>query len=320
VYPLTEPHDAGRLAVGDGQEIYWEACGNPHGKPAVVLHGGPGSGATPWWRQFFDPGRYRVVLMDQRGCGRSTPYAGDPDVDLSTNTTPHLLADLELLRSDLGIERWLVFGGSWGSTLALAYAVEHPHRVSELVLRGVVTTRADEIDWVTWQMGKVYPEAFDELLAALPEGERTGNIPAAFHRLLVSPDPTVHAPAAAAWCDWEDRLATLSGPVRRSPRFDDPRFRLCFSRLVTHYFGNHGFLPDDGIVGRLDRLAQLPAVLVRGRLDIASPLRVAWEIAQFLPLAELHVVETEAHGDGAATNALLVAATDRFAALGARPD
>ncbi len=182
-----------------------------------------------------------------------------------------------------------------------------------MVLWGVVTSRAYEIDWLTRQMGQVYPEAFDDLVAVLAADERDGNIPAAYQRLLASPDPEVHGPAALAWCDWEDRLATLSGPVRRSPRFEDPRFRLCFARLVTHYFGHHAFLPDDGIVGRLDRIAHLPAVLVRGRLDIAAPLRSAWQLSKALPLARLHVIEGDAHGDGDETNAILVAATDRFA-------
>lgn len=309
-YPRTDPHDSGMLPVGDGHQVYWEVCGNPHGKPAVVLHGGPGSGALPWWRRYFDPVRYRLVLLDQRGCGRSTPYAGDPVADLSTNTTAHLIADLELVRAHLDIDRWLVFGGSWGSTLGLAYAVEHPERVTELVLWGVVTTRAFEVDWLTHQMGKVFPQEYDALLASLPEGEHDGNIPLAVNRLLMSPDPAVHDPAARAWCAWEDRLGTLSGPVVRSERYDDPRFRLCFTRLVTHYFGNHGFLPDDGILGRLDRIAHLPGVLVRGRLDLPAPLRSAYEVARRLPRAEFHVVEEGGHGAG---DEILVAATDRFA-------
>ncbi|MET0525438.1 MAG: prolyl aminopeptidase [Nocardioides sp.] len=310
MYSITEPHESGLLPVGDGQHVHWEVCGNPAGRPAVVLHGGPGSGAAPWWRRYFDPTRYRVVLLDQRGCGRSTPYAGEPVADLTTNTTGHLIADLELLREHLGIERWLVFGGSWGSTLGLAYAVEHPDRVTELVLWGVVTTRAFEVDWLTHQMGKVFPQEYDALLAALPEGEGEGNVPLAFNRLLMSPDPAVHDPAARAWCAWEDRLSTLSGTVSPSQRYEDPRFRLCFARLVTHYFGNHGFLPDDAIVGRLDRIAHLPAVLVRGRLDLPAPLRSAYEVARRLPRAEFHVVEDGGHGAG---DEVLVAATDRFA-------
>lgn len=313
-YPVGEPYQSGQLDVGDGHQIHWEVCGNPAGKPAVVLHGGPGSGATPWWRQFFDPERYRVVLFDQRGCGRSTPYAGEPDADLSTNTTQHLVADLEQLREHLDIEAWLLFGGSWGSTLGLAYAVEHPQRVTEMVLWAVVTTRAHEVEWLTRAMGHVYPEAHEQFLAVLRTDERSGNLAAAYHRMLMSADPQARDTAARGWCAWEDRLATLSGPVQPSTRFQDPRFRLCFARLVTHYFGNHAFLPDDGIVGRLGRISDVPVVLVRGRLDIAAPLSAAWGIAKALPRAELHVVEADAHGVGDDTNAILLAATNRFAA------
>ncbi|MEP9381199.1 prolyl aminopeptidase [Nocardioides sp. KR10-350] len=312
-YPATEPYAAGHLVTSDGHEVYWEVCGNPDGKPAVVLHGGPGSGATPWWRQFFDPDRYRVVLLDQRGCGRSRPHAGDDLRALDHNTTADLIADLEALRTQLGIDRWLVFGASWGSTLGLAYAVEHPEAVSELVLWAVVTTRAVDIEWLTRTMGELYPAEYDELLGVLPPEQRDGNVPLAVNRLLRSPDPAVADAAARAWCAWEDRLATLSGPVVPSRRYEDPRFRLGFARLVTHYFGHHAFLDDDAIVGRLDRISAIPAYLLRGRLDIASRLRAAYEIAEALPLATLDVVEADAHGAGDDTLQRLVAALDRFA-------
>ena len=277
------PYDSGLLDAGDGQSVHWEVCGNPGGKPALVVHGGPGSGATPWWTQFFDPARYRVVLFDQRGCGRSTPHASDPDADLTVNTTAHLVADMEALRRMLGIERWLLLGGSWGSALSLAYAVEHPERVSELVLWSVGTTRAYEVEWFTRTMGHLHPAEYEQLLSLLPAAERDGNIAAAYHRLLMSPDPAVHDAAARAWCAWEDRLATLSGPVQPSERYADPRFRLAFARLVTHYFGNAGFLDDDAILGRLGRLSGVPTVLVRGRLDVASPLSAAWAVARAMP-------------------------------------
>ena len=311
--PLTEPSESGLLEVGDGHRVYWEVRGNPRGKPALVVHGGPGSGATAWWCQFFDLEHYRLVLFDQRGCGRSSPSAGKPRADLTANTTQHLINDMERLRELLGIERWLLFGGSWGSTLSLAYAVEHPERVSEMVLWAVVTTRRYEVDWLTHTMGHVYPREFEALLAVLPAEERSGNIAAGLNRLLMSDDPSVHGPAALAWCDWEDRIATLSGPVTRSPRMHDEEFRLGFARLVTHYFAHAGFLPDDAIVGRIHRLAHIPAVLLRGRLDIASPLSAAWELARHWPAAELVVVEADAHGDGDDTNAMLTRATDRFA-------
>lgn len=312
-YPETTPHETGELDVGEGHRVYWEVCGDPGGKPAVVLHGGPGSGATSSWRRFFDPYRYRVVLFDQRGCGRSSPHAGD-DVDaLRHNTTQHLIRDMERLREHLGIDRWLLFGASWGSTLGLAYAVRHPERVSDLVLWAVVTTRAYEVEWLTRTMGHVYPHEFARFLAALPEHGRHGNLAAAFNRLLTSPEPGVHHPAAQAWCAWEDRLATLSGPVRRSPRYEDPRFRLAFARLVTHYFANHGFLPDDGIVGNLNRIADIPTFLLRGRLDIAAPLSAAVEVARQLPHATLHVVEADAHGAGDDTVQRLVEELDAAA-------
>ena len=304
--PLTpNPYDSGQLDVGDSQSVHWEVCGNPAGKPALAVHGGPGSGASAWWTQFFDLDRYLVVLFDQRGCGRSTPHASEPGIDLSVNTTTHLIADMEALRRLLGIERWLLLGGSWGSTLSLAYAVEHPGRVSELVLWSVVTTRAYEVEWVTRTMGHLHPAEHERLLSLLPRSERDGNIAAAYHRLLMSPDPAVHDAAARAWCAWEDRLATLSGPVRPSDRYADPRFRLAFARLVTHYFGNAGFLDDDALVGRLGRLADVPTLLVRGRLDIASPLSAAWEVARAMPWAEFHVVEQDPHGPGDATLDLL---------------
>lgn len=286
------------MATGDGHQVYWEVCGNPDGKPAVVLHGGPGSGATPWWRQFFDPDHYRVVLLDQRGCGRSMPNACDDRQALRNNTTAHLIADLEQLRSQLGIERWLIFGASWGSTLGLAYSVQFPQRVSELVLWAVVTTRARDVEWLTRTMGDVYPQEFDELLDVLPVGEREGNVPVAVNRMLMSEDPVVCDRAAVAWCAWEDRLATLSGPVQPHPRSLDARRRLGFARIVTHYFGNHAFLADDAITSNLHRLAGIPTYLLRGRLDVASPLRSAYDVAQGIPGARLEIVESDAHGAG----------------------
>jgi proline iminopeptidase len=311
-YPAVEPYQSGLMDTSDGHRVYWEVCGNPRGKPAVVLHGGPGSGATPWWRQFFDPARYRVVLMDQRGCGRSLPNASDDRHALLNNTTPHLIADLEQLRDQLGIDRWLVFGASWGSTLGLAYAVTHPERVSELALWAVVTTRARDVHWLTHTMGDVYPHEFDQLLSVLPDNERGGNIPAAMNRMLLSDDPVVRDRAAVAWCAWEDRLATMTGNVKPHPRSSDPRARLGFARIVTHYFANHAFLPDDAITGNLHRLAGIPTFLLRGRLDIASPLRSAYEVANLIPDAQFEILESDAHGPGDATVQRLVEALDAF--------
>jgi proline iminopeptidase len=314
-YPILDPFDFGFMEPGDGHQVYWEVCGNPAGRPAVVLHGGPGSGATPWWRQFFDPDRYRIVLMNQRGCGRSVPNASEDREALTHNTTGHLISDLEQLRRQLDIDRWLIFGASWGSTLGLAYAVQHPRSVSALVLWAVVTTRARDVHWLTHTMGDLYPQEFDELLGVLPESDRGGNIPAALHRMLMSEDPTECDRAAAAWCAWEDRIGTLSGPVQPNPRSLDPRRRLGFARLVTHYFGNYAFLPDDAITGKLDRLAGIPTYLLRGRLDIASPLRSAFEVAQGIPGAQLDIVETDAHGGGDDTVERLIRVLDEHASL-----
>jgi proline iminopeptidase len=312
-YPATEPFEQGFLEASSGHKVYWERVGNPRGSPAIVLHGGPGSGASPWWRTYFDPDRYSVTLFDQRGCGRSRPLASDAAVDLSSITTQHLIDDIEALRTLHGVDQWLVFGGSWGSTLALAYAVEHPKRVSHLVLWGVVTTTKPEVDWCTWSMGEIYPEAFAKLRTLVPALKPGDNLPAAYHRLLMSSDPQEQDRAARAWCDWEERLATLSGPPKPSPRYADADFRLGFARLVTHFFGQHAFLPPDGISGRLDRITDTPAVFVRGRLDIASPLGVAWRLAERLPRATLHIVEGEDHGGAEDTDRILVEATDRFA-------
>ena len=310
-YPTTEPFETGYLRTG-AHRIYWERVGNPRGKPAVVLHGGPGSGAQSWWRTYFDPDRYCVTLFDQRGCGRSRPLASDEGVDFSSITTQLLIDDIERLRELHGVERWLVFGGSWGSTLGLAYAVEHPTRVSALVLWGVVTTTPEEVDWLTWGMGEVYPEAFADLRALAPHVERGDNIPAALHELLMSPDHEVRDRAARAWCSWEERLATLSGPPLPNPRYADADFRLGFARLVTHFFGHHAFLSPRAIQGNLDRIQHIPVLLVRGRLDIASPLGVAWRLAQGLSRAELVIVEDEGHEGATVTDQLLVRATDRF--------
>ena len=312
-YPIVDAYDSGLMDTGDGHRVYWEVCGHPQGKPAIVLHGGPGSGATPWWRQFFDPERYRCVLMDQRGCGRSLPNACEDLAALKDNTTAHLISDLEMLRRQLRIDRWLVFGASWGSTLGLAYAVQHPQSVSELVLWAVVTTRAKDVHWFTHMMGEIYPREFDELRAILREDQRAGNIPAAINALLVDEDPDVADRAARAWCAWEDRLATLSGPVEPHPRSLDPHRRLGFARLVTHYFGNYAFLDDDAITGHLDRLRDIPTYLLRGRLDIASPLRSAYQVAAGIPSATLDIVEADAHGAGDDTMSRLIGVLDAFA-------
>ena len=242
--------DEGNSDVGDGHRLHWALSGNREGKPAVVLHGGPGSGCTPWSRGWFDLDAYLVVQMDQRNSGRSTPYAGAPTVDLTTNTTAHLVADLERLREHLGLERWLVAGISWGTTLALAYAQAHPDRVTEMVLVSVVTTTRAEVEWLTRGMDRVFPEKWEHFRDAVPLGDRDGDLAAAYSRLLHEEDPQVRDRAAAAWCAWEDtRVGTYPGH-RPDPRYGDPAFRLCFARIVTHYFSHAGFIEDGCVAAR----------------------------------------------------------------------
>ncbi len=271
--------------------------------------------ARPAGAGWFDPARYRLVAFDQRQCGRSTPNAAEPVVDLSTNTTAHLIADIELLRTHLGVERWLVWGGSWGTTLGLAYAEAHPTSVSEMILASVVGTRGrSEVEWITRSMGRVFPEQWARFVAAVPPDERDGDLTAAYHRLLIDPDPAVHAPAAAAWCAWEDTHVSTYPGATHDTRYDDPEFRLCFARLVTHYWSNNCFLADGELLDGVDRLAGIPGVLVHGRLDISGPPDVPWELAQRWPDAELHLVDEAGHHGSATSTDIVVAATDRFAA------
>jgi proline iminopeptidase len=313
-YPEIEPFEQGRLDAGDGQQVYWEVCGNPAGKPAVVLHGGPGSGCTPGLRRLFDPAAYRIVLFDQRGCGRSTPHASDPATDLAPNTTRHLLADIERLRLRLGIERWLVFGGSWGSTLGLAYAERFPRRVTEIVLVGTATTRRHEVEWVTRWAGRLFPEQWARFVAGVPEAGRDGDLVGAYSRRLHHPDAAVRERAAADWCRWEDAHVRVRADHGPDPRYDDPAFRMAFARLVTHYWRHAGFLEDGALLRDAGRLAGIPGVMVHGRLDLSGPLDVPWELAQAWPDAELVVVDGAGHsaGDPGMAEAI-VAATDRFA-------
>ena len=316
LYPEIAPYAEGMLDAGDGNLVAWETCGNPAGKPAVVLHGGPGSGRSEGMRRYFDPTAYRIVLFDQRGCGRSTPSAASPSTSLATNTTAHLLADIELLRRHLGIERWLVFGGSWGSTLAIAYAERHPERVTELVLAGVATTTPDEVEWLTRGLGRFFPEAWERFVTGAPEGERAGSLAAAYRRLLEDPDPAVREKAARDWCDWEMAIVAVHPNHRPHPRYGRPEFRYGFARLVTHYFRHAAWLEDGALVREAGRLAGIPGVLIHGRLDLASPLRSAWRIANAWPHSDLVLVDGAGHDQrdpGLAES--IVAATDRFARL-----
>ncbi|MGW5620679.1 prolyl aminopeptidase [Streptomyces olivaceus] len=315
LYPKIEPYDHGMLDVGDGNHVYWETCGNPHGKPAVVLHGGPGSRATPGHRRYFDPAAYRIVLLDQRGAGRSRPRASAHDTDMGVNTTAHLMADLERLRAHLGIERWLVWGVSFGSFLGLRYAQTHPGVVTELVLTGVATGSNAEVELLTRGLGKLFPEAYGQLLAGLPPDEREGNHAAAYNRLLESPDAAVRERAARAWTDWE--TATIPAPPRSVARYEDPDFRLGFARTVTHYWGNDHFLGegnDEGVVLRdAPLLKGVPGTLVQGSLDFGNLLGTVWRLHHAWPDSELVLVDDAGHDAGAVGDEALIAATNRYA-------
>lgn len=291
LYPEIEPRASGKLQVSDVHRIYWEESGNPEGKPVVFLHGGPGGGTEPKHRRFFDPEVYRIVLFDQRGCGKSTPHAS-----LVDNTTWHLVSDIEALREHLGIERWQVFGGSWGSTLALAYAQRHPERVTEMVLRGIFTFAPDEMDWFYRTGTRVlFPDAYDDFLAAIPPDERD-DIIAAYHRRLVGEDPRLREAAARAWSMWECRVATLLQDADLVAHCEDASFTFAFARIECHYFVNRGFLDRDGqLLEDAHRLANIPGVIVHGRYDVVTPLKNAWDLKKRWPAADLRIIPDAGH-------------------------
>lgn len=308
-YPAVEPYEFGVLEVTDGHALYWETVGNPAGIPAVYLHGGPGSGCTPGARGNFDPHAYRAVLFDQRGCGRSRPLADEPSVDLSTNTTAHLLEDIERLREHLGIRRWVVVGISWGVTLALVYAQRHPDRVAAMVLGAVTAGTRRETDWITRDMGRIFPREWQQLAAALPAAERDGDLAAAYARLLADPDPEVRERAALQWCRWEDTHVSLTPGWAPDRRFAEATFRTVFARLVTHYWSHSCFLTEGQVLDDMHRLAGTPARLIHGRYDVSSPLDTAWQLHLAWPGSELVVLDDAGHGGGGFT-AEIVAALD----------
>jgi proline iminopeptidase len=314
MYPQVEPYDQGMLDVGDGQLIHWEVSGNPDGKPAVVFHGGPGSGSNPRWREDFDPEHWKLVLWDQRGCGRSTPPVSDPATSMAHNTTQHLIDDAERLREHLGIEKWLLIGGSWGSTLILAYAIGHPDRVSEIIIPAVTTSRPEEHAWITRGLGLFFPDYFEAFLDGLPEEDRDGNLALAYNRLLNSPDPEVRERAAWNWCKWD--MATITGGDNdfTGTRWEDPVLRYQFARTVTHYWGNEAFLEPNHIFDNLDRLKGIPGVLIHGRNDFGGPLHTAWEVAKRWPDAELVVLNDAGHVimDGGSMDRAIAAAVEKF--------
>ncbi|GCE84641.1 prolyl aminopeptidase [Komagataeibacter diospyri] len=289
-YPPIAPYDHGWLDTGEGHRIYWELCGNPDGIPVVFLHGGPGGGCSAFQRQMFDPALYRILLFDQRGCGRSTPHAS-----LVNNTTWHLVADIERLRIMTGAEKWMVFGGSWGSTLALAYAQTHPDHVSALVLRGIFTLRRAELLWY-YQDGAswLFPDLWEQFVAPIPPAER-GDLMAAYHRQLTGPDADVQMKAAIAWSVWEGRTITLRPASDTIIQHADPRYALAFSRIENHYFINAGWLDEGQLVRDVGRIRDIPAVIVQGRYDVTTPMRTAWDLHRAWPEADFRIVDTAAH-------------------------
>jgi proline iminopeptidase len=316
MHPPIEPYDHGMLDVGDGNHVYWETCGNPDGKPALVVHGGPGAGCTAGQRRSFDPSRYRAILFDQRGCGRSTPHASDPAADMSVNTTEHLIADMERLREHLGIERWLLYGGSWGSTLSLAYAERHPERVSEIVLVAVTTTRRSEVDWLYRGVGRFFPDEWERFRAAVPEAEggTTPDVLAAYARRMDDADPEVRARAAHDWLAWEDAVISLESKGHPGAYSDrPPDAALAFVRICAHYFANGAWLEEGALVRDAGRLAGIPGVLIHGRFDLGCPLVTAWELVRAWPGAELHVIEDSGHTGSTEMGAAIGRAFDRFA-------
>ena len=289
-YPPIEPFEHGLLDTGDGHQIYWERCGNPRGKPAVFLHGGPGSGCGPDHRRLFDPAKYCVTLFDQRGCGRSTPNAS-----LEANTTWDLVADIEKLRVLAGVDRWLVFGGSWGSTLALAYAQTHPERVSELVLRGIFTLRREELHWF-YQEGAswLFPDEWEHFVAPIAPDDRH-DLMAAYHRLLTGTDAAARTRAAIAWSHWEGRTITLLPDPTITTAHDDAHFALAFARIENHYFVHHGFMDEGQLLRDAHKLHGIPGVIVQGRYDACTPVKTAWDLHRAWPQAEFHLIPDAGH-------------------------
>jgi proline iminopeptidase len=291
LYPDIEPTHSGWLPVTGGHEIYWEQCGALDARHALVLHGGPGGAINPTMRRFFDARNWRITLFDQRGCGRSRPNA-----ELANNTTWDLVADIEALRQHLGIEKWCVFGGSWGSTLALAYAIRHPDRVTGLVLRGIFLATQSEIRWF-YQEGAshLFPDAWERYLAPIPPEERDDMV-GAYYRRLTDPDPKVQARAAAAWSQWEGDTLSLRGPQARPTKFNEADFAVAFARLECHYFMNGAFLPHDGwLLTQIDAIRHIPCWIVQGRFDVVTPMTSAWSLKSAWPQARFELIWDAGH-------------------------
>lgn len=311
LYPPIEPYETGTLKVSDVHILYYEQCGNPEGRPIVFLHGGPGGGIVPDYRRFFDPAAYRIVLFDQRGAGRSAPHA-----NLEENTTWHLVADIERLREHLGIESWVVFGGSWGSTLALAYSETHPERVRALVLRGIFLCRQKEIDWFYQSeegASAIFPDVWEQFVEIIPKAERDDMLNA-YHRRLTSDDETVRLEAARRWSVWEGSTSKLFPDQNLIEHFAEPQLALALARIECHYFVNKIFMETENqLIENVGRIRHIPAVIVQGRYDVVCPMMSAWELHRAWPEAELKITPDAGHSALETGNAsALVEATDRF--------
>jgi len=311
LYPPIEPYQTGRLRVGELHELYWEQAGNPRGRPVLFLHGGPGAGASPDHRRFFDPAAYRIVVFDQRGAGRSTPLG-----ETRENTTPDLIADIERLRELLEIERWPLFGGSWGSTLALAYAQAHPERVTALILRGIFLCRDSEVQWFLYGLRNFFPEAWERFAGHLPEAER-GDLLAGYLKRLLDPDPAVHLPAAQAWSTYEGACSTLLPSPETVAAFGRERTALGLARLEAHYFAHRIFLEEGALLAGAERLRGIPGVIVQGRYDNVCPPVTAWELSRAWPEADFQLVPDAGHSAMEPNiRRALIRATERFKTLG----
>ncbi|MFF4761776.1 prolyl aminopeptidase [Streptomyces sp. NPDC001292] len=313
-FTSIEAHDRGMLDTRDGNLVYWEVRGNPDGKPALIVHGGPGGGSPSGTPKAFDPERYRIILFDQRGCGRSTPHASDPSTNMRLNTAELLLRDMEQLRAHLGVEQWLLFGGSWGSTLSVAYAERHPERVSEMVLPAFWMMGRSEVDWLyRGGVARLFPEAWERFSNGVPEDERDGDLVAAYVKLLEDPDASVRAQAALNWAAWEDAVLSLEPNGKPGPYSNHASDAVqAFARICAHYAANDGWLEDGALLRGAGRLAAIPGVIIHGRHDLSCPLGAAWEFARAWPGAELVVFDDAGHKGSAAMNRHVRAVLQRF--------
>jgi proline iminopeptidase len=305
MFPSIEPYEHGMLDAGDSQHIYWECSGNPCGRPIIFVHGGPGSGSRPNSRRLFDPSIYNIIIADQRGCGRSIPRVETLD-DLKVNTTQHLIADIERLREHLRIHQWSVLGASWGTTLALAYAQQFPMRVTSMILASVTTTSRREVEWMTHDMGRMFPEQRERFASVrLPTEPRRINLASTYAQLLFDKAPAVREKAAREWCAWEDTHISLAPGYVPNPRYNDPEYRLLFARLVTHYWKNAAFLEEDQLIRNAPLLNDIPGVLIHGRHDVSTPLETAWRLHNNWRGSTLEIIDDAGHGGQSMLDAIL---------------